>query len=199
MSCQHTPSDRCGTVRWISVCGLRPACRQCVFDVIVQLHLSLIDQLGQSSPRENHRLPWVGYGRAGDMCHGVGGGVWGMTWRPRVFMILFGFQCCLLPVLGKDRTHICFSMYLWFEGSLLQCRFLIQFLFKLDGNPLWSLLPPPVHIPYSIPIQNGWKSSVEHPSSPRTYYLFNSYSKLMNIPHRGSKSYIFLYFCSKRA
>ena len=40
-------------------------------------------------------------------------------------------------------------------ASLLpQYTFLIQFLFKVDENPLGALSPPPVHTPYSILIQN---------------------------------------------
>jgi hypothetical protein len=31
-----------------------------------------------------------------------------------------------------------------------QYIFLIQFLFKIDENPLWSLPPPPVDTPYSF-------------------------------------------------
>jgi hypothetical protein len=40
-------------------------------------------------------------------------------------------------------------------ASLLpQYIFLLELLFKIDENPLWSLLSPPVHIPYSVLIQN---------------------------------------------
>jgi hypothetical protein len=35
-----------------------------------------------------------------------------------------------------------------------QYIFIIQFLFKIHANPLWSLPFPPIHIPYSILIQN---------------------------------------------
>jgi hypothetical protein len=33
---------------------------------------------------------------------------------------------------------------------LLKYMFLIQFLFKTDGNPLWCLPPPPIHISHAI-------------------------------------------------
>jgi hypothetical protein len=45
---------------------------------------------------------------------------------------------------------------------LLQCMFLIQFSFKIDGNPLWS----PVHVSYSVLIQieeNPFWSLPPHP------------------------------------
>ena len=32
----------------------------------------------------------------------------------------------------------------------LRCMFLIQFLYKIIGNPLWSLFPPQVHVSYSV-------------------------------------------------
>ena len=35
----------------------------------------------------------------------------------------------------------------------LRCMFLIQFLYKIIGNPLWSLPPPQVHVSYSVLIQ----------------------------------------------
>ena len=53
--------------------------------------------------------------------------------------------------------------------------FLIQFLLKTDEYPLWGLLPPLVHIPQWILIQNWWISSLGSPSSPSTCSLFNSY------------------------
>ena len=59
--------------------------------------------------------------------------------------------------------------------------FLIQFLFKIDVSALWSLPPSPVHIPYSILIQNWWEYSLNTLSPSSRYSLFNYYSKLMKI------------------
>ena len=55
---------------------------------------------------------------------------------------------------------------------LLQYTFLIQLLFETDANPRWLAPPLPVHLPYSILVQNWWKSSLATPSSPSTHFLF---------------------------
>ena len=77
-------------------------------------------------------------------------------------------------------------------ASLLpQYILLIQFLFKIDGNALWSLTPPST---YSL--CNSYSKLMKilsaAPSSPSTYSLFNSYSKYMKIlygPHTSSITY----------
>ena len=89
------------------------------------------------------------------------------------------FGCNVFKV--DDEKHcisLCFiGISLSVASLLLQCFFLIQFLFKIDASALWSLPPSPVHIPYSILIQNWWKSSMAATSSSST----SPYSKLMEI------------------
>ena len=52
------------------------------------------------------------------------------------------------------------------EASLLfQCMSVIQFLFKIDETPVWSIPPLPMRVSYSTPTQNWWKSSLKHPSA----------------------------------
>jgi hypothetical protein len=62
-----------------------------------------------------------------------------------------------------------------------QYIFLIQFLFKIDENPLWSFLPSQyiflIQFLFKIDENPLWSL----PSPPNTYTLFNSYSKLMEI------------------
>ena len=61
---------------------------------------------------------------------------------------------------SSSSTHSLFNSYsklmqiLSGANRLLQYTFLIQFLCKTDTNPLWRQPPPPVHILYSILIQN---------------------------------------------
>ena len=111
--------------------------------------------------------------------------------RPLVplFLIQFLFKIDENPLWSSLPPQYIFLIEFLFEidenplWSILppQYIFLIQFLFKIDENPLWSTPPPPVHIPYSILIQNWWKSSLGPLSPSNTYSLFNSYSKLMNM------------------
>ena len=57
--------------------------------------------------------------------------------------------------------------------------FFNRFPFKIDANALWSPPPPPAHTPYSLLIQNWWKSSLALPTSSSTHSLCNFYAKLM--------------------
>ena len=67
----------------------------------------------------------------------------------------------------------------------IPCSVLIQNWWKSS----LSLSSPPVHVPYQLLIQNWWKTSIEPPSSSSAYFLFNSYSNLMN----KSLNYVYTY------
>ena len=87
-------------------------------------------------------------------------------WRPPPppvyipYSILIHYKCksSLAPPFSSS-THSLFNSYsklmkiLSGAPLLLQYTFLVQFLFKIDENTLWSFPPLPVHIPYSILIQ----------------------------------------------
>jgi hypothetical protein len=70
------------------------------------------------------------------------------------------------------------------SGTFLPPQYIsrIQLLFKIDGNPLCSLLSPPVPIPDATLMQILCKSSLKPLFHPNTYSLFNSYSKIDGNP-----------------
>jgi hypothetical protein len=83
-----------------------------------------------------------------------------------------------------------------------QYTFLIQFLFKIDENPLWSL--PPTSSTHSL--FNSYSKLMQILSGaslpPNTYSLFNSYSKLMKILsgasfHPSICIYIYIYILTQ--
>ena len=60
--------------------------------------------------------------------------------------------------------------------------FLIQSLFKIDGNPRYASLPPPLAHPVcKLLFKKDGNPLWSLAFSPNTYCLVNSYSKLMNI------------------
>ena len=109
------------------------------------------------------------------------------SWQPGCFSVLFLFNSC------SKLIHIAL-LTVW----LLQCSFLIQFLFKIDTNCSPDNLAASVLLSYSILIRNWDKLPSWQPDCFSAPFLFNSYSKLIQIgllqPGCSSATFLFNYY-----